>query len=51
MEKLAGNAAAVRAEANEDNYEGENGSKLTKILCTLISRLIAARTIKTFKNK
>lgn len=44
------NAAAVIAEAN-NNYEGENGSTLTKMYCNLISKLISVRRLKTFKNK
>lgn len=51
LEKLYVNAAAVIAKANENNYEGENGSTWTKTYCTLISKLISVRWLKTFKNK
>lgn len=50
LQKLDVNAAAVIAEANDNNYEGENVSTLTKMYCTLISKLISVRRLKTFKN-
>lgn len=50
LQKLDVNAAAVIAEANDNNYEGENVSTLTKMYCALISKLISVRRLKTFKN-
>lgn len=50
LQKLDVNAATVIAEANDNNYEGENVSTLTKMCCTLIFSLKLILKLKTFKN-